>query len=895
MKDRVSNAPGRYSAALSAEDREKMEAGQPFSITLARNDEPTEPGTPYNKESVLPDDVAKVICPDIEDPTPADAFRQLAALSGATATKLSATQSELQKLSSSFSVSKDKAGSVRYDYNFLAGHKYKIVKNFAKYVTVRTKDAADNDVDTFTIGDSATDYIFIATGDAVAISLYFGAAGIVSVEDLSLRVPVVESEVARLQNEFSQVGEICTVESAEHGAFAYAYSFSAGREYKITSNAPTYVTVSTKKDGTVVDTFTLNNRYDTKTFVATGDADTLSLYFGNLEGTTKYGVTVECVSVCVPAVSERVASIERNGTVSDFAWVRGSIRTDKITYANGKEETYCGRNNDDETNHIRTGFIPVTGYGTTVISKAKQGEFLVFEYASNSELSCLRDEMPADMWCTKYTIQNDACKYIRIVAKRDGYDFTLSDGSVDEDEVKALGDTFRLEQTAFVHRSVGRYVSPVKEEFVYDGELEDWPGVRANANRLDKLYALWDGLCARCDGEDLPVGLVTRVDSDKNPLGKIDVKLFKRNGDDGGIAGDGSLVRDDNGEYIVLQTVEAQQIRHYRITPTPLMWSNSIARYCGEPLKILYISGIHSGEGCIAVDDFVMFKNLVENHEPRILWDNCVIDIIPVANPSGYINYLRVNNNRVNLNRNFPEGWTFTAYKDIKDSDGSVLVKGSEFGASTVSPENYDPTKDSIEYYVQEEESKILMNFVKGNPDAFLILNRHGTEDWGTANPKIGYSSSSFQSDIETAIASSMSTDSMLRRMKVTDEDGNQVAKYPQIEVVSPNNRMINVTHSKLFDVGTFDNWFHSIGHHGYLLEFCDRFASDAIDESKGIENDGLLKPTENHPTGKPDKTNHTVRRLSITAIANLLCDCVLNNRDILGNNNKLPDRIMEP
>ena len=39
----------------------------------------SQPGTPYNKESVLPDSVAQLICPDVEDPTPADALRSLQA------------------------------------------------------------------------------------------------------------------------------------------------------------------------------------------------------------------------------------------------------------------------------------------------------------------------------------------------------------------------------------------------------------------------------------------------------------------------------------------------------------------------------------------------------------------------------------------------------------------------------------------------------------------------------------------------------------------------------------------------------------------------------------------------------------------------------------------------
>lgn len=78
MKDRVAGAPGQYSATVTGAELNKMQNGEPFAITLKRDDKPEVEGTPYSKAAVLPDDVAQEICPDIEDPTPADAFRGLA-------------------------------------------------------------------------------------------------------------------------------------------------------------------------------------------------------------------------------------------------------------------------------------------------------------------------------------------------------------------------------------------------------------------------------------------------------------------------------------------------------------------------------------------------------------------------------------------------------------------------------------------------------------------------------------------------------------------------------------------------------------------------------------------------------------------------------------------------
>ena len=78
MKDRVSGAPGQYQATILPGELQKMQAGEPFAITMVRDDKPIVEGTPFSKATILPDDVAKAICPNIEDPTPADAFNFLA-------------------------------------------------------------------------------------------------------------------------------------------------------------------------------------------------------------------------------------------------------------------------------------------------------------------------------------------------------------------------------------------------------------------------------------------------------------------------------------------------------------------------------------------------------------------------------------------------------------------------------------------------------------------------------------------------------------------------------------------------------------------------------------------------------------------------------------------------
>ena len=78
MTDRKPTAPGQYKMTVTVNEAQKLLAGEQVTVTLLRDDQPVAEGTPYNKASVLPDDLAAVICPDVVDPTPADALRALA-------------------------------------------------------------------------------------------------------------------------------------------------------------------------------------------------------------------------------------------------------------------------------------------------------------------------------------------------------------------------------------------------------------------------------------------------------------------------------------------------------------------------------------------------------------------------------------------------------------------------------------------------------------------------------------------------------------------------------------------------------------------------------------------------------------------------------------------------
>ena len=77
MTDRVPGAPGQYTMIVAASEAQKILTGEAVTVTLTRDDQPLVEGTPYNKQSVLPDDLAAKICPEVVDPAPADAFQGL--------------------------------------------------------------------------------------------------------------------------------------------------------------------------------------------------------------------------------------------------------------------------------------------------------------------------------------------------------------------------------------------------------------------------------------------------------------------------------------------------------------------------------------------------------------------------------------------------------------------------------------------------------------------------------------------------------------------------------------------------------------------------------------------------------------------------------------------------
>lgn len=149
----------------------------------------------------------------------------------------------------------------------------------------------------------------------------------------------------------------------------------------------------------------------------------------------------------------------------------------------------------------------------------------------------------------------------------------------------------------------------------------------------------------------------------------------------------------------IMGTVGSKNINRYTFSNFSL--SNS-SDFAVKPFKVCIVTAIHGYEQGCAWTAAHFFRLLYERREdPHLgfLRRNVVFDVIPVANPWGFANNMRKNQNGVDLNRNFNAEFC-----------GTKPPESSEYAGS---------------YPGSEIETQVLMQFISENKDARVVLDYH--------------------------------------------------------------------------------------------------------------------------------------------------------------------------
>lgn len=213
-------------------------------------------------------------------------------------------------------------------------------------------------------------------------------------------------------------------------------------------------------------------------------------------------------------------------------------------------------------------------------------------------------------------------------------------------------------------------------EIYYEGQHADATGWNLYTSDIDAIHDAFDTLCTASDGY----------------LSKVR---------DYGVVYTGNA---DNTEY---SDESEWHIYEYMTRPCP-------PNLTPVP-KIAITCGIHGNEKMsVYAMHYLMYDliyNSTKNPVLSYLKNNCIITFLPMCNPYGFMKAIptRLNENGVNLNRNFPT-YNWEKWEDTR-TDGN----GSEPGG-----QNYKG-----ESAASETETQAVMKFFRNNYDAVLSIDLH--------------------------------------------------------------------------------------------------------------------------------------------------------------------------
>ncbi len=147
-----------------------------------------------------------------------------------------------------------------------------------------------------------------------------------------------------------------------------------------------------------------------------------------------------------------------------------------------------------------------------------------------------------------------------------------------------------------------------------------------------------------------------------------------------------------------LGLVSGLEMNRYSFSNFPL---DNASPFPHEQFKICIVTSIHGSEKGCAWTAAKFFDLMYRSCDPHLqfLRRNVVFEVLPVANPYGFANNQRKNENEVDLNRNFAAG--FIPGKDISST---------EYGGP---------------FPYSETETQLVMQFIEDNLDARVVLDYH--------------------------------------------------------------------------------------------------------------------------------------------------------------------------
>ena len=281
-----------------AEDSEAWAVGKRNGTDVPASDETYQNNAKYYASSASGSATrAEAAAQSINVPDTTLTVSGVAADSKAVGDRITELKSAVDEIVAIGSVNASATGNYYIPFEITNGHIYKITTTSAASISIATVDSNNRTIQSITPSRPGTDAVntFTATADAPKMLFYFRASGYAKVEDISLRVPVLEEEMKSAQASIAVLdaakenfdaynGEInrVYVSAPNTGNYYIPYEIKTGHVYKFTTTCLTNSVTAFTADAnnrTVETIGTLITGTHSTVFIAGADAPKAGFYF----------------------------------------------------------------------------------------------------------------------------------------------------------------------------------------------------------------------------------------------------------------------------------------------------------------------------------------------------------------------------------------------------------------------------------------------------------------------------------------------------------------------------------------------------------------------------------------------------------------------------------------